>query len=770
MFGNSWYKKERPLLSFLGFGGGGTGLALAGGAGPGIDASGGVISDYSDGTDVYRAHIFIQPGTFVVSDVGTLGGTADIHLVAGGGGGAGGSKWAGGGGGGGVLETTEYPLGALTYPITVGTGGQGGATQPIWSAPQEGYDGIQGGNTVFTDPSGPSVFTALGGGYGGGGNPGAPSPGGSAGGGIEGSGAGGPGGQPDVGDFTGYGNPTGWRGPNRGSAGGGAGSAGGVNVSTKYPGGTGGVAPNRSYWTDATPLSYPPGFHNVVAGDGRANSWADGSSVKYAGGGGGALQQWYNGNTGIGNIFLTGLPNPFTGETITRVDTGPSDLSGGKGGDFFQGTDVFGVYGPTPNIDGAASYNPGVSRIGMIGLGGGGGAGSIMEPRNPESPQPSYPNPLTPYPAEWGGSTFNGNTPAPDSYAWDNQRGGNGGSGTVVIRYKIAAKQSSTDSAKATGGKISYYNSKVIHTFFHPGKFVAPAQITGAEIVVIGGGGGGGCRHGGGGGAGAYNLQTSQTIPAATHVVKVGHGGAVSGPISPPWDGRQDGNPGEASLWASPGDPWQLIAPGGGGGAGGSGPNQVGNPSPGGSGGGGAANPTAGTGGPMGNPGGGGTNAAPVYTGGGGGGFGGPGPNGDPEYAGAGGYGVKLPTTFQDPRAVIGAPGPGAPPPGPHPGADTKFWVCGGGGGGVNNDAPPSSFENGGGGGKGTAASPWSGAGPGGGVTPGGDSVQGTAGAYATGAGGGGGGCNNPDPTTGPPHAGWGGPGGPGLVLIAYDA
>ena len=44
---NNWYKKEKPFLSFAGFGGGAGGTLGAGGGGNSIVASGGVISDYS---------------------------------------------------------------------------------------------------------------------------------------------------------------------------------------------------------------------------------------------------------------------------------------------------------------------------------------------------------------------------------------------------------------------------------------------------------------------------------------------------------------------------------------------------------------------------------------------------------------------------------------------------------------------------------------------------------------------------------------------------
>ena len=45
----------------------------------------------------------------------------------------------------------------------------------------------------------------------------------------------------------------------------------------------------------------------------------------------------------------------------------------------------------------------------------------------------------------------------------DNRIGGAGGSGIVVVRYQIQATQSGT--AKATGGSISYFGGKTIHTF-----------------------------------------------------------------------------------------------------------------------------------------------------------------------------------------------------------------------------------------------------------------------------------------------------------------
>jgi hypothetical protein len=53
----------------------------------GLTATGGVISDYTDGPAVYRAHVFTSTGTFTVSAPGGYGDTVEYLVVAGGGGG-----------------------------------------------------------------------------------------------------------------------------------------------------------------------------------------------------------------------------------------------------------------------------------------------------------------------------------------------------------------------------------------------------------------------------------------------------------------------------------------------------------------------------------------------------------------------------------------------------------------------------------------------------------------------------------------------------------
>ena len=78
---------------------------------PGIQATGGIINDWTDPSpgDIYRAHVFTSSGAFNVTALSTnpsLPDNVDILVVAGGGGGGGGNfpGSAGGGGGAGGLR------------------------------------------------------------------------------------------------------------------------------------------------------------------------------------------------------------------------------------------------------------------------------------------------------------------------------------------------------------------------------------------------------------------------------------------------------------------------------------------------------------------------------------------------------------------------------------------------------------------------------------------------------------------------------------------
>ena len=128
-----FFRKQKPLLGLEGSGGG---LGFFGGSeSPGMQATGGVISDYTDpgpGT-IYRAHVFTSSGTFTVTDLGELGTTVEYLVVAGGG--SGGSDTTSGGGGAGGVRTNlsgnpystpvSFPVsaGPTSYTVTIGGGG-----------------------------------------------------------------------------------------------------------------------------------------------------------------------------------------------------------------------------------------------------------------------------------------------------------------------------------------------------------------------------------------------------------------------------------------------------------------------------------------------------------------------------------------------------------------------------------------------------------------------------------------------------------------------
>jgi hypothetical protein len=90
----------------------------------GLTATGGVISDYTDGPAVYRAHVFTSTGTFTVTAPGSYGDTVEYLVVAGGGGGGGCNNNAGGGGGAGGLRTnlSGHPLAGSVLPVSTSPG------------------------------------------------------------------------------------------------------------------------------------------------------------------------------------------------------------------------------------------------------------------------------------------------------------------------------------------------------------------------------------------------------------------------------------------------------------------------------------------------------------------------------------------------------------------------------------------------------------------------------------------------------------------------
>ena len=91
--------------------------------------------------------------------------------------------------------------------------------------------------------------------------------------------------------------------------------------------------------------------------------------------------------------------------------------------------------------------------------GGGQGANGITEPGGPWPGVDGQPGLQNTGGGGGGGGKVEGGP---------NTKSGMGGSGVVVVRYQIGELQAQ---AKATGGLISYYNSKTIHIFTTSGDF-----------------------------------------------------------------------------------------------------------------------------------------------------------------------------------------------------------------------------------------------------------------------------------------------------------
>ena len=151
----------------------------------GMEATGGVISDYTVGNKIYRSHVFTSTGEFTITDLGDFDPEIEYVIVAGGG--AGGSDpgdagSAGGGGaggyrssvvgestGGGASLESKYPV-AWAVPmgamqIRVGAGGpalptSGGDGNESWISGPAGTISATGGggggwaNSTTTDRNG----------------------------------------------------------------------------------------------------------------------------------------------------------------------------------------------------------------------------------------------------------------------------------------------------------------------------------------------------------------------------------------------------------------------------------------------------------------------------------------------------------------------------------------------------------------------------------------------------------------------------------------
>ena len=469
---------------------------------------------------------------------------------------------------------------------------------------------------------------------------------------------------------------------------------------------------NSEFYPTPVGSGHPTGIFAHGGGAGAGHSYTPASEMNGGSGGGGDTYAPPQPQSGGSTTSATGHGPTVQGFAGGPSQYGPPGNGGGGGGGAGEAgnTDGHGfggdglqikIAGPAANTTGVGALNPGPGEYQWFAGGGGGeyspgtgtpgrpggvGGGGDASTRNADTVRGLY--------GTGGGGAATKNNPGTH-----NDIRGHGGSGIVIVRYQIGT----VSTAKATGGAISFYGGKTIHTFTHSGTFETTSDWspTNVEYVVVGGGGAGnggsGPSCGGGGGAGGFITNTNH--PIGTHpvsvTVQVG-GGAAASPNT-----QVGGTP---SYFGTP-----ITAYGGGGGGrhinGGGNPFE--NGQPGGSGGGecdsqgpigaglgsrqtGTTTPTPIT--PQGNPGGAGAGNGGVssVSGGGGGGAGQAGQDAtDQGPGGDGGYGKQLPSTFQNPASAtsLGT----SPNPTRYAGPNSgNYWFAGGGGGA--SSTPPSAF------------------------------------------------------------------------------
>lgn len=152
-------------------------------------------------------------------------------------------------------------------------------------------------------------------------------------------------------------------------------------------------------------------------------------------------------------------------------------------------------------------------------------------------------------------------------------------SGSTATLYGIEGVET-VITPKATGGRIWYDGTYIIHQFTASGTFTPSQNLTADILCVAGGGGaggnGGGGWPGGGGGAGGYRYLTAQSLTSGTaYSITVAGGGS----------GGSGGGTGQSGSQGSNSSFSPLVSSTGGGYGGGGGDSSGTNGSPGGSGG-----------------------------------------------------------------------------------------------------------------------------------------------------------------------------------------
>jgi hypothetical protein len=247
-----------------------------------------------------------------------------------GGGGAGGTGYYGGGGGaGGVLETSTVFLLAVTYTITIGTGGVGQSSQT--------QRGGSGGNSSISG-SGFTTITAVGGG--GGGSRNADTAGGNASGANGGSGGGAAFPNTSVGGVGVYpgstflnqarqgydGAPAPVFGTDYGCGGGGAGARGNYasGIPANRDGGVGiqsSVTGSAVYYGGGGGGGYGAANSGGTGGGGTGGGSKTAGTANTGGGGGGAFPVNTAGSNGGSGVVIIKYPDTFAAATTTGSPT-----------------------------------------------------------------------------------------------------------------------------------------------------------------------------------------------------------------------------------------------------------------------------------------------------------------------------------------------------------------------------------------------------------------------------------------------------------------
>jgi len=292
---------------------------------PGITATGGVISDYTSGSDIYRAHVFNSSGIFDVSALSQnpdIPDTVEYLVVAGGGSGGAQGAGAGAGGAGGLRTNLPGVQDAGGNPLT-------GAAFPVSDSPGE-----------YTVTIGAGAVGGSGSGYGNHGSRGTPSV---------------------FGSITSTG-------------GGGGGTSSGGGNDPQAPGGSGGgrggAEPGAAYLGNTPPVSPSQGFAGGQTGSGYQ-----------AGGGGGAGAVGQQGQPDRGGAGGAGVQVAIAGPTATTFTGVGAKNPANNQYQYFAGGGGGGAY-PSPEYQaagglgggGAGGYNPDQNgKHGEVSTGGGGG-------------------------------------------------------------------------------------------------------------------------------------------------------------------------------------------------------------------------------------------------------------------------------------------------------------------------------------------------------------------------------------------------------------